>query len=106
MGVTFINLFQVADGRDTEFLALWQRVNDYLRAKPGYVEEKLHRAVLPDARYRYANIAIWASQEAWQAAHDSGFRTLLADPAFAEFEPLPTLYELVRADSSTEFARP
>ncbi len=95
MTVTFVNLFDVPKGRDEAFLSQWDEVNTYLRVKPGYVEHKLHRAVLPDARYRFANVAIWASTEDWKNAHDDGFRALVTHPDWKEFPSLPTLYEVV-----------
>ncbi|HEY0816332.1 MAG TPA: antibiotic biosynthesis monooxygenase [Pseudonocardia sp.] len=52
-------------------------IND-LRAKPGYLDHVLHRVVQPDARFRFVNVAHWASAEAWRAAHDDGFRALWA----------------------------
>ena len=96
MTVTFVNLFEVPDGREDVFLEHWKEVNAYMREKPGYVEHKLHRALRPDARYRFANIAIWASAEDWQEA-----RTTTASgrssprPDWQEFPSLPTLYEVV-----------
>ncbi len=95
MTVTFINLFEVPSDRDHAFRELWQEVNDYMRGQPGYVNHKLHQALTPDAKYRFVNIAIWESQEKWGAAHDEGFRALVTQPAWKEFPPLPTLYEVV-----------
>jgi heme-degrading monooxygenase HmoA len=95
MSVTFVNLFEVQPGRDAAFLELWQRVNTYMQGQPGYLDHRLHRALTPDARYRFVNLAHWASEDTWQAAHDEGFRALVGDPAWQEFPPFPTLYEVV-----------
>lgn len=95
MSVTFVNLFAVQPGRDAAFLELWQRVNTYMQGQPGYLDHQLHRALSPDARYRFVNIAHWTSESTWQAAHDEGFRALTGDPAWQEFPPFPTLYEVV-----------
>lgn len=95
MAVTFVNLFEVPEGRDGAFLELWQEVNTYMRAKPGYSSHRLHRAIQPGVLYRYFNIALWKSEEHWAAAHDDGFRALVSQPAWKEFPPLPTLYEVV-----------
>ena len=76
MAVTFVNLFQVPPDRDAAFMELWQRVNDQ-----------------------------WASESAWQAAHDEGFHALVRDPAWKEFPPLPTLYEVVHENRAMEHAR-
>jgi heme-degrading monooxygenase HmoA len=100
MTVTFVNLFEVPAGEDDAFRALWQQVNDYMRAKPGYISHKLHRALRPDARYRFANIVIWASEQEWAAAHDDGFHALVGQPAWTAYPPFPTLYEVVHEASA------
>ncbi len=93
--VTLINCFDVPAGREQEFLKLWEQVNDYMRAKPGYVSHKLHRAVTPDAPYRFVNVAQWTSVEKFGAAHDNGFRALVTQPQWAAFSSHPGLYEVV-----------
>jgi len=93
--VMFINLFEVPAGRDEAFRLLWEQVNAYMRAKPGYRDHRLHRALAGDARYRYVNVAAWESPGAWQAAHDEGFRKLVTQPQWREFPSTPALYEAV-----------
>ena len=93
--VVLINPFEVPrDIPDDEFLEGWQAAADYLRTQPGFVGARLHRAVLPDARFRFVNVAEWASPQDFRAAVSSaGFRAL------AEETPpnYPSLYEVVRA---------
>jgi heme-degrading monooxygenase HmoA len=72
--ITLVNCFEVPAGREDEFFAMWKQVNTYMRQKPGYLEHKLHRSLAPDAPFRFINIARWASQEDFDAAHDEGFR--------------------------------
>lgn len=98
MTVTFINLFEVPAGRDEAFRSLWEQVNEYMRGQPGYQDHRLHRALGDDARYRYVNVAAWESPEAWQAAHDEGFRKLVTQPQWREFRSTPSLYEVVHAN--------
>lgn len=93
--VTLVNCFEVPQGREQEFFSLWQKVNDYMRGKKGYLEHKLHRSLASDARFRFINIARWASLEEFQAAHDDGFRALVNQPAWTEFRSSPALYEVV-----------
>ncbi len=95
MPVTFINLFAVPVGREEAFRLLWEQVNAYMAAQPGYLGHRLHRALAEDARYRYANVAAWESGEAWRAAHDEGFRKLVTQPQWREFPSTPALYEVV-----------
>jgi heme-degrading monooxygenase HmoA len=95
MTVTFVNLFEVPSDRDEAFLDLWTEINSHMRGQPGYVGHKLHRAMLGNARYRFVNVAIWESEQAWKAAHDERFRALVTQPAWKEFPPSPALYEVV-----------
>ena len=101
MSVTFINQFVVPDGRDEAFLTLWRQVNEYMCQQPGYVAHRLGRAVMPNATHRFANIATWESQQAWQSAHDQRFRALVSDPAWREFPSTPTLYEPVHSSTTS-----
>jgi heme-degrading monooxygenase HmoA len=94
MAVTLVNCFEVPAGREDEFLRLWQQVNNYMRRKQGYLSHKLHRSLSLEARYRFVNIAQWASIGDFNAAHDEGFRALVQKPAWAEFTSTPALYEV------------
>ena len=99
MAVTFINLFEVQAGRDEAFLALWQQVNAHMRTQPGYQSHQLHRALADGAPYRYANVAIWESADAWRAAHNDTFRQMVTRPEWQEYPSTPALYELVHTSS-------
>jgi heme-degrading monooxygenase HmoA len=94
MTVVLINPFEVpADVPDEQFLAGWQRAADLLRTRPGFVGSRLHRALSPDARFRFVNVAEWESVEHFQAA--------VSDPAFAELATnappnYPAVYEIAR----------
>lgn len=102
MSVNFINLFEVEPGRDEEFEALWQEVNAYMRAKPGYRSHQMHRATTEGAAYRYVNVAVWESADHWRAAHDDGFRALLARPEWRSFTSHPTLYDVIHVGAAGE----
>jgi heme-degrading monooxygenase HmoA len=98
-GITLINCFEVPSGREDEFFALWQQVNTHMRGKAGYIRHRLHRSLTPDARFRFVNVAQWASLEDFNAAHDAHFRALVSQPAWAVFKSFPTLYEVVHEGS-------
>ena len=68
--VTVINSFEVPAGRESEFLELWKKVNAYMQRKPGYLANKLHRAIAPDAPFQFVHVAQWASMAHFQRAHD------------------------------------
>ena len=95
MSVILINPFELPEGTDDEdFLSGWQRAADYLREQPGFVSTRLHRALAPDARFRFINVAEWASPQDCQAAVTSDeFREIAkgAGPG------APALYEVVRS---------
>jgi heme-degrading monooxygenase HmoA len=93
--ITLVNCFEIPVGREDEFFALWQQVNTYMRQKPGYLEHKLHRSLAPEAKYRFINVARWASKADFDAAHDEGFRALVSQAAWAPFRSFPALYEVV-----------
>jgi heme-degrading monooxygenase HmoA len=93
--VTLVNCFDIPQGRDAEFLQLWQQVNTYMRGKKGYIGHKLHRSLDPNARFRFVNVAQWVSLEDFNAAHDDGFRALVTHPIWADFRSFPALYEVV-----------
>jgi heme oxygenase (mycobilin-producing) len=93
--ITLVNCFEVPAGREDEFFRLWQQVNTYMRRKRGYLEHKLHRSLQADAQFRFINVARWASQADFDAAHDDGFRALVTQDAWAPFRSRPALYEVV-----------
>ena len=102
--VTVINSFEVPAGREGEFLELWKKVDAYMQRKPGYLGNKLHRAIAPDAPFRFVHVAQWASMTHFQGAHDTGFRELVDQPVWSAFLPHRVLFEVVhegQADSGS-----
>ena len=101
--VVLINPFEVpADVDDARFLAGWEAAADYLRAQPGFLAARLHRAVSPNARFRFVNVAEWRSPQEFQAAVTSeGFRAL----ANGTPPNYPSLYEVVRAIDADDAGR-
>ena len=95
MSVILINPFEVP-GRteDEQFLRGWERAAEYMRQQPGFVSSRLHRALAPDARFRFINVAEWASPQDFQSAVDSEeFRELAKGGSPGS----PALYEVVRS---------
>jgi heme-degrading monooxygenase HmoA len=90
---TLINVFEVPEGVDDEFVAGWQRARDFLAERDGYAATALHRSVAPQAEFRFVNVAEVNSVQAWQTA--------VQDPAFPRDlpgTPHPSLYDAVRQD--------
>jgi heme-degrading monooxygenase HmoA len=103
--VTLINKFEVDPARDEAFRELWERTSRYFRERPGFVRLRLHRAVSPDASYRWVNVAQWESLECFQAAHDTDeFRRLVTLHAWREFPSSPALYEVVLEHAAADAA--
>ena len=97
--VTLINKFVVPPDRDEEFVALWTATSHYFRGQPGYLSLRLHRALSPDADYRYVNVARWASLGDFQAAHATEeFRRVVGQEAWKAFPSNPALYEVLVED--------
>jgi heme-degrading monooxygenase HmoA len=95
VSVILINPFEVPEGTDDEeFLGGWQRAADYMRQQPGFRSSRLHRALAPDARFRFINVAEWASPQDFQAAVTSEeFREIARNAGSGS----PALYEVVRS---------
>ena len=67
--IVLINPFEVPPATtDEQFLAGWQRAADHLRSQRGFLGTWLHRAISPDPRFRFINVAHWESPEAFRAA--------------------------------------
>jgi hypothetical protein len=54
--VVLINPFEVPPDRD-EFLSGWSQAAEYMRRQPGFAGTRLHRALSPDARFGFVNVA-------------------------------------------------
>ncbi|MGW2228367.1 antibiotic biosynthesis monooxygenase family protein [Streptomyces formicae] len=97
--VTFINVFEI-DGVDLdEFVSGWEKRVDLMRAKPGFVDSRLHRARSTDTRFQLVNISHWSSEELYEAAiADTQFSTrtrAALDEAGQAVTPNPGLYDVV-----------
>ena len=92
-GVVLINPFEVPPENDDEFLKGWERAANYMRRQPGFISSRLHRALSPEARFRFINVAEWESPQHFQAAVDNEeFRRMAARSA----PNYPALFETVR----------
>jgi heme oxygenase (mycobilin-producing) len=92
MAVVLINPFEVPASAGERFIAEWRKAADYMRRQPGFVRTRLHRALSPEARFGFINIAEWESPEA--------FRQAIGKPEFASMAAgspsnYPALYEVV-----------
>ncbi len=59
---------------------------------------RLHRAVSPDVGHRWVNVANWASEADYRAAHSTEeFRRVVTQEGWQEFPSVPILYEVMTA---------
>jgi heme-degrading monooxygenase HmoA len=100
--VTLINSFEVPAGREDTFVAMWQTMAAWFRSQPGYISNRLHCAVSPNAPYRFVNVVQWRSEADYQSAHRSPeFLRQVQAQAWQEFPNRPALYEVV-VDANAE----
>ncbi|WP_420413268.1 antibiotic biosynthesis monooxygenase family protein [Roseibium sp.] len=66
--VTLINAFEVRAKDVDATIAAWKKARDFLQTQPGYIDTKLHRAIMPKAKFQLINIAKWESPAAFKAA--------------------------------------
>jgi heme-degrading monooxygenase HmoA len=92
--VVLINAFEVPTDADEAFVTGWERSREFLRAQPGYLSTRLHRSLVPDADFRFVNVALWESAAAFRAATGQPEFRAKAGP----FTSHPALYEVVRSD--------
>ena len=69
--VILINPFEVPAGEEEAALRFWEQAAEYMRRQPGFISTRLHKALSPDARFTYVNIAEWESAEHFQSAISS-----------------------------------
>jgi heme-degrading monooxygenase HmoA len=93
MSVTLINIFEVPAGDEDAFIAAWEKARDYLVELPAHIETALHQS-LHDTRFRFVNVAQWASEEEFTAAISShGFQEASSD---LRWPSSPALYRVAR----------
>jgi heme oxygenase (mycobilin-producing) len=94
--VILINPFEVPQGKEDECLVFWEKAAEYMRRQPGFISTKLHKAVIPGARFHFINVAEWESLERFQkAVENEEFKDLVA-PFMTVFPHYPGLYEVIR----------
>lgn len=91
-----INCFEVPPGQDDDFLTLFGEINAYMAARPGFLGNRLHRSLAPDARYRYVNYVDWESPAHLRAARDDHFTALRASVLAMGVNSTASVYEIVQ----------
>ena len=95
--VILINAFIVPDGKEAEAVSYWEQAAEFMKAQPGYISTALHKAILPDAKFRLVNIAKWESSEAFMKASHR-LRTTAGLKPIDGVVPTPSLYTVIISD--------
>ncbi len=96
MSVLLINSFEVPEDKQDEALAFWERAAEFMRKQPGFISTRLHRSIVPWARFHLINIAEWQSVEHFEAAIFSKEFKDLTEPYKEVYPHYPGLYEVIR----------
>ena len=89
-----INVFEVPEERDEEFMAGWEAARQFMERQRGYVSTALHRSLDPAARFRYINMAVWETPEDFYAALQHPVFAALRDAT--PFAHYPSVYTVIR----------
>jgi len=91
--VVLINPFEVPQGQEEAFLKGWREAAEHLRQAPGFLSTRLHESLDPQAKFRFVNVAEWASPQHFQAAMSSeAFQQSRGKMPFTAF---PALYRVI-----------
>jgi heme oxygenase (mycobilin-producing) len=96
MAVILINPFEVPEGKESEALAFWDRAAEFFRKQPGFISTRLHKAIVPWARFHLINVAEWESVQLYEAALNSEEYRKLVELSRDVARYYPGLYEVVR----------
>ena len=96
VNVVLINPFEVPKGSEEDALAYWERCAAVLRKQPGFISTRLHRAISPDARFAFINVAEWVSAEQFYAAVSLSEFQAVAQEGVSKYPHFPALYQVVR----------
>lgn len=91
-----INPFEVPAGQEEAALRFWEQVANYMRRQPGFIATRLHKALSPEARFTYVNIAEWESAEHFEAAISREEFKKLTESSQQRFPHYPALYSVIR----------
>ncbi len=98
MSVVLINPFEVEAESEEEFMSSWERAADFMRQQPGFIGTRLHRALAPNARFQFVNVAEWESPQHFMNAVQSPEFKKLSEGSPPNF---PALYRVVKADGES-----
>ncbi len=96
MPVILINPFEVDPAAGDDFVRSWRVAADYMKRQPGFIAARLHRALGPNARFQFVNIAQWESPQHFMSAVQTDEFKSLSEGSPPNF---PGLYQVVETES-------
>lgn len=69
--VVAINVYSVPQGKEGDFLVLWEELKDTLLQGPGFLRGRLHRSFEANARFNFINVVEWENTDYSQAYEQS-----------------------------------
>ena len=96
MAVVLINPFEVPEGREEYALSFWEKVAAYMKKQPGFISTRLHKAVVPWARFLLINVAEWESIDHFESVMNSEEFKNLVGPYMEIYPHYPGLYEVIK----------
>lgn len=94
--VTVINPIIVPTGKEAEALAIWDRYAEYFSKQPGYIGTKLHKALDPEAKFHYINVAEWKSADDFVRALNSDDLKSIGKGFPQDMPHYPSMYQVIR----------
>lgn len=66
--VVLINVFEVAVAQEAEVMQTWIKSKEFLEKQSGYINTRLHKNMDSNGKFRFINVAEWASPQQFQSA--------------------------------------
>ena len=96
MSVVLINPFEMDLENADRFIDSWSAAAEYMKRQPGFIRTRLHRALAPNARFGFINVAEWESPQHFMNAVQTPEFQRMAAGSPSNF---PALYEVVATES-------
>ena len=88
--------FEISPEQEDAAIVYWEKAADVMRKAPGFISTKLHRALLPETKFKLINVAQWESVEDFQNAVQSDAFQAATTVEANLFPHFPALYEVIR----------
>ncbi len=66
--VVLINVFELEAEQEAPVMAVWLQSKDFLAKQPGYINTRMHKNIDAAGKFRFINVAEWASPQDFRAA--------------------------------------